>query len=87
MKLLDLDRCYSLSRLPVEDGRELCLYNLHLSAYTSDGAIATEQLKLLCADMAAEYQRGNYVIAGGDFNKDVLGNSDEAFGNSLSGLN
>ena len=44
MKLVDLDRCYSVSRVPMENGRELVLYNLHLSAYTSDGTIATEQL-------------------------------------------
>ena len=50
MKLLDLDRCYSVSRIPVESGRELVLYDLHLSAYTSDGSIATEQLELLLAD-------------------------------------
>lgn len=45
MKLVDLDRCYSVSRIPVNNGRELVLYNLHLSAYTSDGKIAEEQLK------------------------------------------
>ena len=53
MKLVDLDRCYSVSRIPMENGRELVLYNLHLSAYTSDGTIATEQLEMLCADMLA----------------------------------
>lgn len=55
MKLLDLDRCYSVSRIPLESGAELVLYNVHLSAYTSDGTIADEQLDLLIADMAAEY--------------------------------
>lgn len=80
MKLLDLDRCYSVSRIPTANGRELVLYNLHLSAYTSDGTIATEQLGLLCADMLAEYEAGNYCVAGGDFNKDLLGSSPEIFG-------
>ena len=70
MKLVDLDRCYSVSRIPMENGRELVLYNLHLSAYTSDGTIATAQLEMLCADMLAEYENGNYCVAGGDFNKD-----------------
>lgn len=64
----------------MENGRELVLYNLHLSAYTSDGTIATEQLEMLCADMLAEYENGNYCVAGGDFNKDLLGNSAEIFG-------
>lgn len=80
MKFFDLDRCYSVARIPVANGRTLCLYNLHLSAYTSDGVIATEQLKLLLADMQSEYESGSYVIAGGDFNKDLIGNSAEVFG-------
>ena len=73
MKLVDCDRCYSVQRVPA-GGRELVLYNLHLSAYTSDGVIAEEQLAMLFADMLAEYNQGNYAIAGGDFNKDLLGN-------------
>lgn len=80
MKLVDLDRCYSVSRIPMDNGKELVLYNFHLSAYTSDGTIAEEQLKMLFSDMSAEYAAGNYAIAGGDFNKDILGNSSEIFG-------
>ena len=80
MKLVDLDRCYSVSRIPVNNSKEFILYNLHLSAYTSDGTIATEQLKLLLADMQAEYEAGNWCVAGGDFNKDLLGDSAVWFG-------
>ena len=87
-KLLDLDRCYSVTRLPVENGKELCLYTFHLSAYTSDGQIATEQLELLLNDMQAEYEKGNYAIAGGDFNKDLPeGGSEQYFGVSTEGHN
>ncbi len=81
-KLLDLDRCYSVSRIPVGGERELVLYNLHLSAYTSDGTIATKQLRMLLDDMQSEYEAGNWCIAGGDFNKDLLGNSADYFGAS-----
>ncbi len=80
MKLVDLDRCYTKSRVFVDNGRELVIYNLHLSAYTSDGSIAEEQLEMLFADMMEEYEAGNYVVGGGDFNKDLLGNSPEIFG-------
>lgn len=79
-RFLDLDRCYTVTRVPVVGGRELCLYNVHLSAYTSDGTIATEQVKLLLADMEAEYAAGNYAVCGGDFNKDLLGDSGAVFG-------
>ncbi|HMM06628.1 MAG TPA: endonuclease/exonuclease/phosphatase family protein [Clostridiales bacterium] len=80
MKFLDLDRCYSLTTVAVDNGKTLSLYNLHLSAYTSDGAIATKQLQLLLADMEEAAAKGHYVIAGGDFNKDLYGNSPEIFG-------
>ena len=50
------------------------------SAYTSDGTIATEQLALLLADMQAEYEKGSWCVAGGDFNKDLLGDSSVYFG-------
>ncbi len=79
-KLVDLDRCYSVSRVAMENGKTLVLYNLHLSAYTTDGTIAIDQLKMLVADMQAEYEKGNYCIAGGDFNKDVVGSGCEVFG-------
>lgn len=79
-KFLDLDRCYSVSRIPLSNGRELCLYNVHLSAYTTDGSIATKQLAMLLEDMTGEYAAGNYVVCGGDFNKDLLGDSGSIFG-------
>lgn len=81
-KFLDLDRCYSVSRIPVSGGGELALYNLHLSAYTSDGTIAAEQLRMLLEDMQSEYEAGNWCVAGGDFNKDLLGDSSAYFGAS-----
>ena len=80
MKFLDLDRCYSISCIPTAGGRPLYLFNFHLSAYTSDGTIATEQLQLLLHDMQFCYNAGCYCIAGGDFNKDVLGDSGKYFG-------
>ena len=80
MKLVDLDRCYSACRVPTANGRELVPYNMHLSAYTSDGTIANDQLRLLLTDMKGEVDRGNYVVCGGDFNKDLLGDSSQYFG-------
>ncbi len=78
-KYLDLDRAYTVTRIETENGKELVLYNVHLSAYTSDGTIADEQLQMLGEDMASEYAKGNYVIAAGDFNKDMLGDSSQYF--------
>jgi len=78
-KVLDLDRCYSKARVPAEGGRELVIYNLHLSAYTANASTAENQLKMIVDDMQAEYDAGNYCLAGGDFNRDLLGNSPEIF--------
>ncbi len=80
MKIVDLDRCYNVSRMKTQGDKELILYTVHLSAYTSDGTIATEQLEMLVDDMKREHSKGNYVICGGDFNKDLLQNSGEIFG-------
>ncbi len=80
MMLVDLDRCYSVSRVPGPDGHELVIYNLHMSAYTSDGTIGFKQLEMLLSDMQAEYEKGNWTIAGGDFNKDIIGGGSELFG-------
>ena len=74
-KVVDLDRCYTKSYIPTDKGNYLVLINFHLSAYTSDGTVATRQLELMIVDMQKEYLQGNYVIAGGDFNKDIVGDS------------
>ena len=74
-KFLDLDRCYSVSRVPVENGKELVLYNVHLSAYGSNDEIRTAQMTMLFNDMKAEYEKGNYCLCGGDFNHDFTGDS------------
>ncbi len=75
-KFVDLDRCYSISRIPLaaegsEDGKMLCLYNMHMSAYGSSDEIRAGQLAMLYEDMTADYQKGNYVICGGDFNHNL----------------
>jgi endonuclease/exonuclease/phosphatase family metal-dependent hydrolase len=70
-KILDLDRCYSIARLPMENGKSLCIYNIHMSAYGSSDEIREGQLAMLYEDMESDYQKGNYVICGGDFNHNL----------------
>ena len=78
-KILDLDRCYSIARIPTDNGRELILINQHLSAYGTDAAQGNSQLSMLFSDMSREYEKGNYVICGGDFNHDFTTTSREYF--------
>ncbi len=79
-KYLDLDRCFSVSEVPVSNGKSLYLYNVHLSAYSNESGTVESQVRLLAEDMAARAEGGNYIIVGGDFNQDMLGNSAEVFG-------
>ena len=74
-KFLDLDRCYTVSRVKVENGKELVIYNVHSSAYGGSDEIRTAQITMLMNDMKSEYEKGNYVICGGDFNHDFTGDS------------
>ena len=74
VRALNLKRCLLVNRSTVCDadgndtGKELVYVNLHLEAYDNgEGKIA--QTKQLREFLQAEYDKGNYVIAGGDFNQ------------------
>ncbi|MGG5369702.1 endonuclease/exonuclease/phosphatase family protein [Enterococcus sp. AZ196] len=81
-KFFDLDRAFTVSRIPVKGNRELIAINTHLSAFTKDRSIQAAQLKKIFDVMESEYKRGNYVLVAGDYNHDVLGNSPEVFDTS-----
>ena len=73
VRTANIKRCLLVTRVQVENSkRELILINLHLEAYESgEGRIA--QTRQLMELMQAEYEKGNYVIAGGDFNQTFPG--------------
>lgn len=73
-KFFDLDRCFIVMRLPLDNGKQLVLINLHMSAYDEGGIIRAQQLAML-NDILAE-EKDNYVIAGGDFNHDIAGSKE-----------
>ena len=69
MKLFNLKRCLLVTRMPIKDSdKELVMINLHLEAYSSEEGKA-KQANQLMGLMKEEYEKGNYVIAGGDFNQ------------------
>ena len=69
LRIVNLKRCLLVSYLPVEGSdKQLVLVNLHLEAY-DDGEGKIAQTKQLMDFIAQEYEKGNYVIAGGDFNQ------------------
>lgn len=69
VRMVNLKRCALVTRLPLRGcPRELVLINLHLEAF-DDGAGRAAQTAMLAELMAAEAEKGNYVVAGGDFNQ------------------
>lgn len=73
IRTANLKRCLLTSRIPIEGSdKELVLVNLHLEAY-DDGEGKAAQTKMLLDILEKEYQKGNYVIAGGDFNQTFTG--------------
>lgn len=69
VRLANLKRALLITRHPIADSQsELVVINVHLSAY-DDGSMRLEEMQALKEIMLDEYQKGNYVIVGGDFNQ------------------
>jgi endonuclease/exonuclease/phosphatase family metal-dependent hydrolase len=63
------DRCFVMCRYPLQNGKQLVLINTHNSAFDSDGEQRREEMLVLKDFVTTEYEKGNYVIAGGDWNQ------------------
>jgi len=75
-RVANLKRCLLANYIPIEGtDKYLVVVDLHLEAYDDgEGKIAqTNQLKQFIQE---EYEKGNYVIAGGDFNQIFPGGLD-----------
>ena len=68
-QLFYLDRCFMVSRYRIENGKELVLINTHNEAFDEGGNIRKAQMEMLKEFVLNEYNSGNYVIAGGDWNQ------------------
>lgn len=69
LSIANLKRCLLVSYVPIEGSdSQIVLVNLHLEAY-DDGEGKIAQTRQLMDFLQSEYDKGNYVIAGGDFNQ------------------
>lgn len=69
VRTCNLKRCLLETRTPIEGTeKELVCFNLHLEAY-DNGEGKIEQSRMLAKLLREEYEKGNYVLAGGDFNQ------------------
>lgn len=67
-RIANLKRCLLVTRIPIEDSeQQLVLINVHMEAY-DEGDVRQDQIDQLIALVKEEYSKGNFVIAGGDFN-------------------
>lgn len=79
VQIFELDRAFIENRIPVENGKELILINLHLSAYDKGGLIRKQQLAFLQRYISEEYAKENYLIVGGDWNHLIPGTDQSSF--------
>lgn len=68
-RIFQLDRCAAVQRFSVKGGKELIVINVHNSAYDKGGKLKAEQMAFLHDFFLKEYDNGNYVIVGGDWNQ------------------
>ncbi len=68
IKLFMLDRCFLVKRFPTSNKKELIIINTHNSAY-DDGSLKKQQMEHLKTFLTEEYNKGNYIIVGGDWNQ------------------
>lgn len=67
-RLFLLDRCFILNSIPLDGGKQLIVINTHNSAYVYDSVLRDKELQIIKDKMLEEYAKGNFVIAGGDWN-------------------
>ena len=72
VRTVNLKRAMLLTRYPIKGNEhDFVVINFHLEAYDSgEGKIA--QTKLLSEIISKEYEKGNFVIAGGDWNQTLI---------------
>lgn len=78
-KIFFLDRCLLMTIIPEESGREWTLINLHTSAYDKGGFLKKEQLEFIKELANKEYEKGRYVVIGGDWNSYMPGTDEKQF--------
>ncbi len=66
-RIFFLDRCFLVTRHTYK-GKDLVVINTHNSAY-DDGSLKQMQMQFLKEYISDEYEKGNYVIIGGDWNQ------------------
>jgi endonuclease/exonuclease/phosphatase family metal-dependent hydrolase len=76
-RLVFLKRCFLVMRFRLENGGDLVLINTHNSVFDEEGELRKKELKKLNDFMSEEYRKGNFIVAGGDWNQNPRGSKME----------
>ncbi|MCK9218793.1 MAG: hypothetical protein PHF97_01325 [Bacteroidales bacterium] len=72
-RLAMLKRCFLIMKFSLDNGKELVVINIHNSAYDFTGELREKEIRILSIYLKQEFRKGNYVIAGGDWNSNPPG--------------
>jgi len=73
-RLAMLTRCFLVMiRFPLDNNKEFVLINTHNSAFDQGGVLRKSEFELLHNFMTTEFEKGNFVVAGGDWNNNPRG--------------
>lgn len=80
-RVFNLRRCLLITRFPMNNGREFVLINTHNSAFEND-SLKLEEMNFIRQIALNDYEKGNYVIVGGDWNQLPPNFAPDKFGNA-----
>lgn len=81
--LFMLDRCFLVNRYPLTNGKEFLVVNSHNSAF-DDGSLKAQEMEYIKSFLLNEFEKGNYVIVGADWNQNPPGFSPKEFSSELT---
>ncbi len=74
-RMFMLKRCFLLTRYLIDNDKEVVLLNIHNSAFEDATELREVELEFLKEFVIEEYEIGNYVIVGGDWNQNPPGSN------------
>jgi endonuclease/exonuclease/phosphatase family metal-dependent hydrolase len=80
-KLFLLDRCLMTLTIPVNDTQNLIVANIHNSYYVKDAEARQTEMDIIKDFALSEYEKGNFVVVGGDWNQNPPGLENKEFAN------
>jgi len=72
-RLFYLKRCFLALHYPIDTTHQLVIVNIHNSAFDSSGKLREREIEMLSEYLKEQFSKGNFVVAGGDWNANPPG--------------